>query len=189
MSRTHLWAALAVCTLLVVSSAHGDYLDDFLQDLQDDIDSGDVSEVDSGYPAGMPPDYPQDRPRITGWTYWPDLDSAPCTWVRAVATDSQEINGWAHTSWPTGGYPHSNCAYEHSIYTPQPIEYNHCYYLKGLHWLPKTVYDWPEEDQMGPIPPLGAQGVVHSPTYVTEEWNNTDHLRQDVCLSGPPAMW
>jgi hypothetical protein len=188
VSRTLFSIALIACAFLLVGTARGNHVDDFLQAMQQDIDSGNVNQAGALYSQSVPQEL-LNYPHIWGWTYWPGPDSAPCTWVRATAVDSPAIAAWAHTSWPTGGYPHSNCYYVFDTYTPQPIKYNHSYYIKGLHWLPRTVYDYPSESQSGPIPPPAAQGEVNSPTYSTQVWHNYDIIQCDVCLNGPPAMW
>lgn len=189
MSRTLFSIALAACAFLLVQTASGNITSDFLQEMDEEIAESSFSLVDSGYPQGTPEDI-TGYPEIWGWCYWPDPDSAPCTWVMARSADSSNIRAWSHSSWPVDRpVPHSHSYYVFNTWTPQPIQYNHRYYLKGLHWLPRTVYDWPDEDQGGPIPPAVAQGVVHSPTYRTQMWHNDDIFRWDVCLSGPAAMW
>lgn len=185
MFRTLFSIALVACAILLVGTARGNAVDDFLQAMQQDIANGNVQAGGSGFSSQVPLGLGNEG--IWGYTYWPSGDTAACTWVRARATDSAPIAAWTHTTWSPVA-PQRNYVYLHNRSMPQPIEKEHAYYIKGLHWLPGSIREFPPKNQPGPTPPPEAQGVVYSPTYHTQVWHG-GLLQTDVCLSGPAAMW
>jgi hypothetical protein len=182
--RTHLWAALAVCGLLLVPLAHGDYLDDFMEETQQAIDSGNVQEAGSGYSSVVPQQL--QFPAVWGYTYWEDGDTAACTWVWAVSEDGTS-HAWTHTTWSCCA-PYHNYVYQFNQSSPQPIAAGHHYYVRALHWLP-NIREFPPADQEGPEPPLEAQGTITSFVNYTDYWDGTNKVQADLCLNYLPEYW
>jgi len=194
ISNRTIWALLALLLAVPVALAQQSPTDPvayFLEEMEQEIASGDVQEGGpSNFSPGEPPEL-QGLEGIWGYTYWPDLTSAPYTWVRARATDSSGIAAWGHTTWSPVA-PRRLDVYLHDESQPVPIQRDHAYYIKGLHWIPRNTPDFPPRNPPGSPspPPPWAQGQVHSPTYRTRRPYVAGSLEQvDVCLSGEPRMW
>jgi hypothetical protein len=172
-------AALVTAASLVVASP----VEDFLDEMDDEINGTPAPpEGDSV----LPEEYPNPKPEgVQGITYWPDMTLAPYTWVHARATDNSSLTAWVHTTW-TIGYSY----YVQGRTQPNNIWWNHAYYVKALHWLPKNTEDYPSQTLTEPETPEWAQGQIHSPTYESDEYSEANlQIFVDLDLSGDPAMW
>lgn len=193
MNSRHMRSACLAAVLLLFASVAAQTettdpgpVDGFPSEMDAEIASGDVQPGTSVLPDWYPPD--ELRPEgIQGVTYWPDMTSAPYTWVHARGKTNQ-AQAWNHTT-HTIHYSY----YVHGRSQRQPIPLGDFYYIKGLHWIPKNTPDFPPAGS-NPVPPGWAQGEVHSPTYLTGVKydmppNGELQIFLDVCLSGPTAMW
>jgi hypothetical protein len=172
---------------LLVGTARGNPVDDFLQAMQQDIVNNNVSTT-SVFITSSPPDS-LGIEVLWGYCYWPDSTRANYTWVRAQAVDSPAIAGWSFTTWSDLGVPRRYDIYKHGRGMPQPVAPGHRYYIRALHWIPGDHEDFPARNQNPPSPPSWADGMVNSPTYKTAVWYSGTTLQQDVVLSGPIALW
>jgi len=152
---------LIILSLLVLSvqaqNLQTNCINTFEQKMKSEIKNGNVIEAEGEGEEPLPAG-------IQGRTVYLDESPADFSWVRAIATDNENINAWVHTTWSI----HWDY-YVINTNTPQSIPTNHSYYIKGFHWVPTDRQEDPPQGS-NPVQPEWATGIIESDTYKTTEY-------------------